>query len=115
MPDDDRAARFWAAVGYGLHAMGMEMDAIASAVIGGTLLTGGVGYVLGTMFGVLILGTIQTLIVFQGTLSSWWTKIVIGILLFLFCLLQRVFETGKGARGKALATPAGPALPAKAL
>jgi len=106
---------FYMLSGYGLHAMGMEMDAIASAVIGGTLLTGGVGYVLGTMFGVLILGTIQTLIVFQGTLSSWWTKIVIGILLFLFCLLQRVFETGKGARGKALATPAAPALPAKAL
>ena len=41
---------------------------------------------------------LQTLIVFQGTLSSWWTKIVIGILLFLFCLLQRLFETGKGLK-----------------
>ena len=105
---------FYMLSGYGLHAMGMEMDAIASVVIGGTLLTGGVGYVFGTMFGVLILGTIQTLIVFQGTLSSWWTKIVIGVLLFLFCLLQRVFETGKGARSKAAAAPAAPspALPA---
>jgi simple sugar transport system permease protein len=89
---------FYMLSGYGLHAVGMEMDAIASVVIGGTLLSGGVGYVLGTMFGVLILGTIQTLIVFQGTLSSWWTKIVIGILLFLFCLLQRLFETGKGLK-----------------
>jgi len=107
---------FYMLSGYGLHAMGMEMDAIASAVIGGTLLTGGVGYVLGTMFGVLILGTIQTLIVFQGTLSSWWTKIVIGILLFLFCLLQRVFESSKGARDKSTATaqPPGEAQPAKA-
>lgn len=89
---------FYMLSGYGLHAVGMEMDAIASVVIGGTLLSGGVGYVLGTMFGVLILGTIQTLIVFQGDLSSWWTKIVIGILLFLFCLLQRLFETGKGLK-----------------
>lgn len=94
---------FYMLSGYGLHAVGMEMDAIASVVIGGTLLSGGVGYVLGTMFGVLILGTIQTLIVFQGTLSSWWTKIVIGILLFLFCLLQRLFETGKGLKVRGVA------------
>ena len=91
---------FYMLSGYGLHAVGMEMDAIAAVVIGGTLLSGGVGYVLGTMFGVLILGTIQTLIVFQGTLSSWWTKIVIGILLFLFCLMQRLFETRKGTRSQ---------------
>jgi simple sugar transport system permease protein len=89
---------FYMLSGYGLHAVGMEMDAIAAVVIGGTLLSGGVGYVFGTLFGVLILGTIQTLIVFQGTLSSWWTKIVIGALLFLFCLLQRLFETGKGLK-----------------
>ena len=95
---------FYMLSGYGLHAVGMEMDAIASVVIGGTLLSGGVGYVLGTMFGVLILGTIQTLIVFQGTLSSWWTKIVIGVLLFLFCLLQRLFETGKGLRTQGVTT-----------
>jgi galactofuranose transport system permease protein len=53
-------------------------------VIGGTLLTGGVGTVLGTLFGVLIQGLIQSYITFDGTLSSWWTKIVIGILLFCF-------------------------------
>jgi len=41
---------------------------------------------------VLILGIIQTLIVFDGTLSSWWTRIAIGALLLLFCLLQRLFE-----------------------
>ncbi len=68
---------------------GMEMDAIAAAVIGGTLLTGGVGYVFGTLIGVLILGVIQTYITFDGTLSSWWTKIAIGILLFVFIILQR--------------------------
>ena len=62
----------------GSLAVGMELDAIAAVVIGGTLLTGGSGYVLGTVLGVLVLGLIQTLITFQGTLSSWWTKIVIG-------------------------------------
>ncbi len=83
--------------GYGLHAQGMELDAIAAVVIGGTLLSGGVGYVIGTLFGVLILGVIQTLISFDGSLSSWWTRIVIGALLFLFCLLQRLSERGRRA------------------
>ena len=86
--------------GYGLQAQGMELDAIAAAVIGGTLLTGGVGYVIGSMFGVGVLGTIQTLITFDGTLSSWWTRIVIGALLCVFCLLQRVIER-QAARRKA--------------
>jgi galactofuranose transport system permease protein len=83
---------FYMLSGYGLHAVGMELDAIAAVVIGGTLLSGGVGYVAGTLFGVLILGLIQTLISFDGTLSSWWTRIVIGVLLLVFCLLQRLFE-----------------------
>ena len=84
---------FYMQSGYGLHAVGLELDAIAAVVIGGTLLSGGVGYVAGTLFGVLILGIIQTLISFDGSLSSWWTRIVIGALLFVFCLLQRLFET----------------------
>ena len=83
---------FYMLSGYGLHAVGLELDAIAAVVIGGTLLSGGVGYVAGTLFGVLILGIIQTLIAFDGSLSSWWTRIVIGGLLLVFCLLQRVFE-----------------------
>lgn len=81
---------FYMLSGYGLHATGMELDAIAAVVIGGTLLSGGVGYVAGTLFGVLMLGIIQTLISFDGTLSSWWTRIVVGALLFVFCLLQRL-------------------------
>jgi len=84
---------FYMQSGYGLHAVGLELDAIAAVVIGGTLLSGGVGYVAGTLFGVLILGIIQTLISFDGSLSSWWTRIVIGALLFVFCLLQRLFES----------------------
>lgn len=81
---------FYMLSGYGLHAVGMELDTIAAVVIGGTLLTGGVGYVAGTFFGVLIQGVIQTIISFEGTLSSWWTKIVIGLLLLVFILLQRL-------------------------
>jgi len=81
---------FYMLSGYGLHAQGTELDAIAAVVIGGTLLTGGYGYILGALSGVLVLGTIQTLIAFDGTLSSWWTKIVIGGLLFVFCVVQRV-------------------------
>ncbi|WP_375261155.1 galactofuranose ABC transporter, permease protein YjfF [Palleronia sp.] len=75
--------------GYPLATVGTELTAIAAVVIGGTLLTGGAGYVMGTLFGVLTMGLIQTYIVFDGTLSSWWTKIVIGVLLLLFILLQR--------------------------
>ncbi len=86
---------FYMLSGYGLHAVGLELDAIAAVVIGGTLLSGGVGYVVGTLFGVLALGLIQTLIMFDGSLSSWWTRIVIGALLLVFCVLQRVFEVRK--------------------
>ena len=74
--------------GYNLHGLGMEMDAIASSVIGGTLLTGGVGFIPGTLFGVLIQGVILTFITFQGTLSAWWTKIVVGALLCVFIVMQ---------------------------
>lgn len=88
---------FYMLSGYGLHAMGMELDAIAAVVIGGTLLTGGVGYIAGTFFGVMIQGVIQTIISFEGTLSSWWTKIVIGVLLFLFILLQKMLSERKWA------------------
>ena len=86
---------FYTFSGYSLAAMGLELDAIASVVIGGTLLTGGVGYVVGTMFGVLIQGVIQTIITFDGTLNSWWTKIFIGLLLFIFIALQRLLSSGK--------------------
>lgn len=76
--------------GYSLHAVGMELDAIAAVVIGGTLLTGGRGLVIGSLLGVLVLGTIQTFISFDGTLSSWWTRITIGVLVLVFVVAQRV-------------------------
>jgi simple sugar transport system permease protein len=81
---------FYMLSGSGSLAVGMELDAIAAVVIGGTLLTGGTGYLIGSLLGVLVLGLIKTLITFQGTLSSWWTKIVVGLLLLAFILLQRL-------------------------
>ena len=70
--------------GFVEQAKGLEMDAIASSVIGGTLLTGGVGNVFGSLFGVMIKGTIEAFITFQGTLSSWWTRITIAAMLCFF-------------------------------
>jgi galactofuranose transport system permease protein len=87
---------FYMLSGYSLHGSGLELDAIAAVVIGGTLLAGGSGYVVGTLFGVLVLGLIQTLIAFDGTLSSWWTRIAIGALLLLFCLMQRLLARRAG-------------------
>ena len=79
----------YTSAGYSLATVGVELDAIAAVVIGGTLLTGGAGFVAGTLVGILIQGLIQTYITFDGTLSSWWTKIAIGFLLFAFILMQR--------------------------
>jgi ribose/xylose/arabinose/galactoside ABC-type transport system permease subunit len=84
--------------GFGLNALNLEMDAIASVVIGGTLLDGGVGYVFGTMFGVLINGLIQNLIMFNGQLLSWWTRIAIGALTLVSLGLQSAFAATRRRR-----------------
>jgi ribose/xylose/arabinose/galactoside ABC-type transport system permease subunit len=81
--------------GYGQYAPGMELDAIAAVVIGGTLLTGGVGNVTGTLFGVLIEGTIISILQFNGTLSSWWTRIGVGALTLIFIGIQSLFYRRK--------------------
>mgnify|MGYP000066162379 CR=1 FL=1 len=78
--------------GYGQFASGMELDAIASVVIGGTSLTGGVGNVIGTLFGVLIHGTIVSILQFNGTLSSWWTRIGVGVLTLVAIGIQSIFS-----------------------
>ncbi|MDR1209523.1 MAG: sugar ABC transporter permease YjfF [Clostridiales bacterium] len=80
------------AAGYVEQAKGFEMQAIAASVIGGTLLTGGVGNAIGSLVGVLIQATIQSFITAIGTLSSWWTSIVIAALLCFFIVLQSVFS-----------------------
>ena len=84
--------------GWNLSLQGAELDVISSAVIGGVLLTGGVGYMVGTLFGVLLKSTIPSLITFSGTLSSWWAKIAIGALLLLFIGIQRVVVTYTGRK-----------------
>ncbi|MEA5078371.1 MAG: hypothetical protein VB013_07355 [Anaerolineaceae bacterium] len=81
--------------GYGQFASGMELDAIAAVVIGGTALTGGVGNVIGTLFGVLIHGTIVSVLQFNGTLSSWWTRIGIGLLTLIAIGVQSIFAFRK--------------------
>jgi ribose/xylose/arabinose/galactoside ABC-type transport system permease subunit len=80
----------YTASGYPLAGSGVELDAIAAVVLGGTMLTGGVGLIIGTLFGGLILGLISTIIDFDGTLTSAWARVVLGVLLFVFILAQRV-------------------------
>ena len=75
-------------------------------VIGGTLLTGGYGFIFGTLIGVMLQGLVQTYIVFDGTLSSWWTKIAIGFLLFMFILLQKLVFTAQTGRTRLKKAPA---------
>ncbi len=87
---------FYTASGNATAGTMLELDAIAAVVIGGTLLSGGVGYVAGTLIGVLIYGIIQTSIIFEGTLSSWWTRIAVGVLLLVFILLQRLVQSRVG-------------------
>lgn len=85
------AATFYTGSGNPSMGIGLELDAIAIVVIGGTLLTGGRGHIFGTLLGILIFGTIQSAILFDGRLSSWWMRIVVGALLLVFILLQRFF------------------------
>lgn len=80
------------------QALGLEMDAISSAVIGGTLLTGGVGNVIGTFFGVLINGTISTLVKTNGKLLSSWSSIAVAALLCFFIVLQSIFAKIKNGK-----------------
>lgn len=80
---------FYTLAGYSLQNMGLELDAISSAVIGGTLLTGGVGTVIGSTIGVLIQGIIQTIVTYQN-LNTWWTKVTIAAILCFFILIQRI-------------------------
>ena len=84
-----------------LNCVGLEMDAIAAVVIGGTLLTGGVGYVFGSLFGVLVLGLIQTLIQFNGHINSWWTRIIVGLLVLAFIFMQNLITKISKSKSKA--------------
>ena len=80
------------------QALGLEMDAISSAVIGGTLLTGGVGNVIGSFFGVLINGTISSIVKTNGKLASSWPNILTAALLFVFIVIQSIFAALRARR-----------------
>jgi len=90
---------FYTQSGDPASCVGLELDAIAAVVIGGTLLSGGVGFMAGTAMGVLILGLIQTLITFKGDLNSWWTRIAVGMLVFVFILLQNFISSASRRLG----------------
>jgi simple sugar transport system permease protein len=90
---------FYMPSGNPASCVGLELDAISAVVIGGTLLSGGAGFMAGTLIGVLILGLIQTLITFQANVNSWWTRIVVGVLVLLFILLQNVISLLSGRLG----------------
>lgn len=77
------------------HASGLEMNAIASSIIGGTMLTGGVGNIVGTLFGVLSLATIQNIVSSAGLDQAWWTGITIAVMLCLFLVIQSVVMARK--------------------
>jgi galactofuranose transport system permease protein len=79
----------YSGAGYPRNGIGTELDVIAAVVIGGTLLTGGTGYVLGSVIGVLVYGTIKTVISYMGAEQS-WTRIIIGLMLLVFIVVQRI-------------------------
>lgn len=83
------------ASGSASHAMGAEMDAIASSIIGGTMLTGGVGNIIGTLFGVMSLGTIQNIVASAGLDEAWWTGITRAGMLCLFLVIQSLVVARK--------------------
>ena len=85
--------------GNATNATAAEMNAIASSIIGGTLLTGGVGNVIGTFFGVLTLSTIKSIVTTSGLRDPWWQSITTGAMLCFFILLQSVVLMRKN-RGK---------------
>lgn len=84
--------------GWNLSLQGGELEVITCAVIGGTLLTGGVGYMIGTLFGVLLKSVIPALITFNGNLLSWWGKIATGLLLLIFICIQRFVVSSSSSR-----------------
>ena len=82
------------------HADGAEMNAIASSIIGGTLLTGGVGNIAGTFFGVLSLSTIKNIVSSLGLDEAWWTNIPVAFMLCLFLLIQSIVLRRKAGAKK---------------
>lgn len=77
------------------HASGAEMNAIAASIIGGTMLTGGVGNIIGTFFGVLSLSTIKNIVSSLGLDEAWWTNITVAGMICLFLVIQSLVLSRK--------------------
>lgn len=80
------------------HADGAEMNAIASSIIGGTMLTGGVGNIVGTFFGVMSLATIKNIVSSLGLDDAWWTNITVAFMICLFLVIQSVVLSRKNKK-----------------
>ena len=83
------------------HATGAEMNAIASSIIGGTMLTGGVGNIIGTLFGVLSLSTIKNIVTMLGLDDAWWTNITVALMICIFLVVQSLVLLRKKTKAKA--------------
>ena len=66
----------------GRTGVGLELDVIAAAVVGGASLSGGEGTILGTILGVLIIGVLRNGLVLLG-ISPFWQEAIIGIVIIL--------------------------------
>ena len=82
------------------HASGAEMNAIASSIIGGTMLTGGVGNIIGTFFGVISLSTIKNIVTSLGLDEAWWTNITVALMICIFLLIQSLVLKRKASQKK---------------
>jgi len=82
------------------HASGAEMNAIASSIIGGTMLTGGSGNIIGTLFGVMSLSTIKNIVSSLGLDDAWWTNITVASMICLFIVIQSVVLSRKNKSGQ---------------
>ncbi len=79
------------------NAIGLELNVISAVVIGGTLLSGGSGRVIGTLFGVLIYDLVFKLPAYISAFREWWAQILVGILVLVFILIQ-TFVTRRMAK-----------------
>jgi galactofuranose transport system permease protein len=70
------------------YGLGLELDAITAVALGGTLLTGGVGGVGGTLIGVLLVGTLFNVFNLDASLNSFLQKVVRGLLLTVVVVIQ---------------------------
>lgn len=91
------------------NGMGYEIDAISSSVIGGTMLSGGVGSPIGTFFGVMINSLVERVVPLLGITEASWPRIITSAFLFVFIVLQSVLASaGKKGGGFKLRWPGGP-------